>query len=1108
MRASLVTCSLFATALACASPARAQIIVTVAGGGDGDGLPARAVAIRSPTAVAIDQNGGLLIADSKACLVWRVDRRTDRIHIVAGTGHCRSSGDGGPARQAELNGPSGLAVDRQGHVFVAETDGHRIRRVDRHTGLIDTVAGTGEAGFDGDGGDARQASLDAPVGLALDSQGTLYIADSENNRIRRLRHGRIDTVLGPSVAGLGVALSMPSAVLLDGQGRSYIADTGNGRVLVSEPGFVRSRIIAKGDEDAYAIFDNAPPLKSAMREPTSLALGAEGDLYVVDTERSCVWRLDRLGRLRVAVGHRSSAQGDPGYGGDGGAAQDSQLDEPHGVALAANGDLYVADTENARVRRIAAKTGIITTVAGNGTSALTGDGQVATRAALSAPAALAVDRAGALYIADAGNGSLRKVDPIDGTILQIVGADTDRWGGFGHNQLSSTRAGLAFPGGVAIDRFGNVYVADSRGDRILRLDASSATLNTVAGGRRVSSGFGGDGGPARVARMQEPHGLAIGPDGSLYIADLFNGRVRRIDQATGIISSVAGDGPHSITAPSGTKTTFGSFNAVVLDATGNIYIADIREHRIHRVDARTGLVTTMAGNGVRGSERDGTFSGDGGPATLAGLNRPSGVAVDVENNVYVADTANNRIRRIDAKTGIISTVVGSGVAGFSGDRGRPTDAQLNQPSALAVAPDGTLYIADSANDRVRAVLFKPDPATPFLRRVAGRPAAQADISGDFAAAERTCDLLTRHLPTLNREGDLRLHLREAEYVSAALVELQGSEAVRQVRAARCLRILLSPWARSEFEGTRYGRYTRIQRMRRPSERPLSDPSAPIVRKTALELFTRLVRAKPLTPRDREDDVFSATLELVAEVGDDETARALESLIGPRSIGVDAIMNAIARIHGFPERWSGGFLDDNPGGPEELARFEAAEAVKRQARVTEFHAWHANILRMTQSARLRAALRQWEAHLQWGAESSSRFADELTGVIRLGQPVVPLLRELAEHTPDNNTRAGAYIAIAAITGQVDFDMVSQLLDGDNEEVSIGAAMIEGSGSRAFREKLVDVLNRRDAAFSAAAHALVTCHLQEALMPLLAFEGDKSLTQFELMELKAGLEAGEW
>jgi sugar lactone lactonase YvrE len=1117
MRSRLVTCALIAVAFGSSPPARAQVIVTVAGGGNGEALPATAVAIRSPTAVAIDSRGELVIADNKACRVWRVDRRTNRIHIVAGTGHCGSSGDGGPAKQAELDGPSGLAVDRQQHLFVAEADGDRIRRIDLRTGLIETVVGSGKQGFGGDGGDARQASLDTPAGLAIDAQGALYIADSGNNRIRRVRDGRIDTVLGPAVSGLASGLNSPSGVALDAQRRLYVADTDNHRVLLSDPTTGRTRVIASGgDDDNYWKFDNPPPLKSAMTEPTGLAVSANGNLYIADTERNCIWRLSAIGRLSVAVGYRSSAQNDSGPAGDGGSAFDAQLNEPHGIALDANGDLYIADSDNARIRRVTAATQIIATVAGNGTSSLTGDGEKATGATLSSPRAIAVDRAGALYIADSRNDAVRKVDPIDGTILEIVGAQTDRWGGFGHSSLSSTHAGLNFPAGVAVDLFGNVYVSDSDTRRILRFDASSATLDTIAGGRRLTDGLSGDGGPARVARMHDPYGLAIGPDGNLYVADLYNGRIRRIERATGVISSVASYSPESdlkFVSSSGTTTYFGSFHSVAFDGVGNLYVADMRGHRIHRVNVQTGAMTTVAGNGVRDSEGGGTFSGDGGSALLAGLNRPGGVAVDASNNIYVADTANNRVRRIDAQTGIISTIAGSGVAGLSGDGAAAGDAQLNAPTALAIASDGTLYIADSGNDRIRAVLLNPNPQTPFLRRVAGRSALPDERAAEFADADRTCDLLTYHLPSLNLEGDLRLRFHKPEYIAAALTELQAVDAKRQVRAAQCARILLSPWARTEAEGERHEAAVDIRRIRRPAERPFRDPAAPAVRRVALDVLTRVIRA-PLAYADRESDVFSAVLALVVEVADDAAARTLDSLISTGlGYGADAIMNTIASIHGFPQRWTGDFLIDTVN-PDEIKRFNAEEAVKRSARVVAFRSWHSRVLLSDRATRLRTAMREWEPYLEWGSLKSTRFTSELVGVIRMGQEAVPLLRKLAERTPDNDVRAGAYIALAAITGQVDADMVAQLLDGDDEEVAIGAAIIEGAGSRAWREKLIEILDRAEPAQDVAAHALAVCHLRDALAPLQrhAFPNDTSMSRYAvrelIRELEAGLNGGEW
>ena len=339
--------------------------------------------------------------------------------------------------------------------------------------------------------------------------------------------------------------------------------------------------------------------------------------------------------------------GSPYYGGDGGPATAAYLFYPAGVALDGAGNLYIADLENSRIRKVDAA-GVITTVAGDGRCCYSGDGGAAVAARLSSPRGVAVDGAGNLYIADTRNNRIRKVDAA-GVITTVAGTGTEGFGGDGGPAVA---AQLNRPTGVASDGLGNLYIADWGNHRIRKVDAAGV-ITTVAGTGPTGEGeggFGGDGGAATAAQLNRPFGVAVDGAGNLYIADNRNHRIRKVD-AAGVITTVAGTGNTWGFGGDGGAATAAQLawpRGVAVDGAGNLYIAD-GNHRIRKVDAGD-VITTVAGTGTfsyTGAGRG--FGGDGGAATAARLSSPSGVAPDGAGNLYIADTENQRIRRVSAR---------------------------------------------------------------------------------------------------------------------------------------------------------------------------------------------------------------------------------------------------------------------------------------------------------------------------------------------------------------------------------------------------------------------------------------------------------------------------
>ena len=537
-----------------------------------------------------------------------------------------------------------MAVDGSGNLYIADTFNHRVRKVDT-AGVITTFAGTGTVGYNGDGGPASAAWLNRPYGVAVDGSGNLYIADTFNQRIRKVdTAGVITTFAGTGTTGYSGDGSAATAARISG--------------------------------------------------PNGVAVDGSGNIYIADTFNYRVRKVDTAGVITTVAG-----TGTAGYSGDGSAATAARISGPNGVAVDGSGNIYASDASNNRIRKVDAATGNISTAAGGGSI---GDGGAAVSARLNFPYGAALDRAGNIYIADTDNQRIRKVDTA-GVITTVAGTGTDGDGGDGGPAAS---AQLNYPRSVALDAAGNLYIADRDNHRIRKVD-TAGNISTAAG--TGTPGRGGDGGPADAAQLRFPSGAALDTAGNIYIADTFNQRIRKVDTA-GVITTVAGRGAPGFGLGDGIpaiSTQLFYPHSVALDGAGNLYIADTFNHNIRKVDT-AGVITTVAGTRKRGG------SGDGGPAVSARLNLPRGVAVDGAGNLYIADTGNNRIRKVDAATGNIDTLAGTGTNGYN-CCGEAAAAQLNYPFGVALDRAGNIYIADTFNHRVRKV--GPPPPLPTVEPV-------------------------------------------------------------------------------------------------------------------------------------------------------------------------------------------------------------------------------------------------------------------------------------------------------------------------------------------------------------------------------------------------------
>jgi sugar lactone lactonase YvrE len=323
------------------------------------------------------------------------------------------------------------------------------------------------------------------------------------------------------------------------------------------------------------------------------------------------------------------------------------------------------------------------------------------------PSAIVFDATGNLYFAETGHHLIRKLDSL-GNITTIAGTGTQDLSG---DAGPATAAALDSPQGLALDTANNLYIADTHNHRIRKLNLTTGTLVTVAG---TTSGFSGDTGPATSAQLTLPTALALDAVGNLYIADTGNHRIRKLTLATGIITTIAGIGTQGFSGDNGpaTSTAIDSPTGLAVDIAGNLYLADTHNHLIRKITASTGTITTIAGNGSPG------FSGDAAAATTATLAFPHGLSLDATGNIYLADTENHRIRRIDAITGIITTVAGDGTQAFSGDNGPAIAASLDSPSATSLSPTNLLTLSDTGNQRIRQLTAQP-AANTTIKTIAG-----------------------------------------------------------------------------------------------------------------------------------------------------------------------------------------------------------------------------------------------------------------------------------------------------------------------------------------------------------------------------------------------------
>ena len=736
---------------------------------------------KEPSGMAVDGAGNVYVADRANHAIRKITGSGEAT-ILAGTGmHGTADGNGATA---QFHYPRGIAVDGTGNLYVADTENHTIRKITFNSSgwpEVGTLAGTAESpgSTDGTGGDAR---FESPAGVAVDGAGNLYVADTGNHTIRKITSGGAVTTLAGTAGAQGSADGAgsealfygPSAVAVDNAGTLYVADTGNctiRKIVFTGDGTPVVSTLA-GTAGSTGSTDGTGGAAQFLY-PQAVAVDGAGNVYVADSVNHTIRKITSGGVVSTLAGLAGSV------GSADGTGDTARFKNPIGVAGDSANNLYVGDTGNHTIRRGAlappaftsaptasaavdqsfnytvtfsgalpgsysatslpdglgfATPGVISgtpkaagtfpitlsATNGAGTTAATLTLTVATASTYAPPytfttlagtagaygaedgtgstarflppMGVAVDRAGSVYVADTGNHTIRKITS-GGVVTTLAGMA----GNSGSTDGTGSDARLNYPNGVAVDNAGNVYVADTFNSTIRKI-ASSGAVTTLAG---LAGSVGTADGTGDTARFNNPTGVAVDGAGNIYVADMGNFTIRKITSG-GEVTTLAGTpGSQGSADGTGNIARFFAPNGVAVDNAGNVYVADLGNSTVRKITSN-GEVTTLAGTaGVTGST-DGTGSS-------ARFNQPNGVAVDSAGNVYVADTGNSITRKITG-AGVVTTLAGNAsLIGWSDGTG--SIAHFNLPSGVAVDSAGNVYVADTSNFTIRWGALAPPALT-------------------------------------------------------------------------------------------------------------------------------------------------------------------------------------------------------------------------------------------------------------------------------------------------------------------------------------------------------------------------------------------------------------
>jgi DNA-binding beta-propeller fold protein YncE len=624
----------------------------------------------SPTGVAVDASGNVYVADQGNNKIRKISP-SGQVITLAGSGKKGSAN--GPDTLASFYQPSGVALDQYGNVYVADYANNLIRMINP-AGIVSTVAGTGATG--NSNGNSNVASFDGPSGIAVDGAGNIYVADQHNNMIRKISpNGTVTTLAGSGTPGFtngtgtGATFTYPTGVAVSGDGSVYVADYGNQVIRKIDP----YAIVSTYAGDGSLPFANGPAAAATFDYPFGIAVSGSGIVYVAEQGNQDI-------RMITTSGIVSTFAGSGTAGSKNGPGNIASFWYPLGLAVDGSDNVYVADQSNNMIRKINSSD-IVSTLAGTGLSGASNSNDLYS-ASFKNPSGVAVDGQGNVYVADTYSMVIRKISSAgDVSTLAGNGSSTSIDG-------PDSTASFFFPFGIAVDAHGNIYVSEL--DNKIRMISTSGVVTTLAGNLgRVGSANG----LGTMASFNQPSGIAVDASGNIYVADAGNNLIREISPA-GMVSTLAGSGAAG--SANSSSLDMASFNhpmGVAVDAAGNVYVADAGNNLIREIQPLRGVIT---------------LAGTGSPSSLNGalakstFKYPTGIAVDVAGQLYIADNGNNMIRMI---TALVSSLAGSGIVGSVNGVG--PFASFNSPIGVAVDAMGYVYVADAYNNLIRKIAQTP-----------------------------------------------------------------------------------------------------------------------------------------------------------------------------------------------------------------------------------------------------------------------------------------------------------------------------------------------------------------------------------------------------------------
>jgi sugar lactone lactonase YvrE len=635
-----------------------------------------------PIGVAFDASGNLYVADSGNQTIRKISP-TGISSTFAGAAGALGANDGSGSN-ARFSTPSGVAVDSAGNVYVSDSGNHTIRKITA-AGAVTTFAGSaGNYGSaDGTGSAAR---FNNPIGLAFTSSGDLLVVDSNNHALRKVSAAGLVTTIAGSAGSSGSAdgtgsaarFSNPHSVAIDGSGNIFVSDAGNHTIRkITAAGVVTTIAGTAGSSGSSDGTGGAARFNS----PQGLAFDASGNLFVADSGNNLLRKISAAGAVATFAGATGALRSIDGTG----AA--ARFQSPGGVAFDAAGTLHVSDFYNHTIRRVTAAAAV-TTWLGSPASAGATDG-IGAAGLFQNPYGIAIDAARNLYLADRFNHTIRKISAA-GVVTTLAGSA----GNSGSADGLGAAARFYNPFGVAVDAIGNVYVAD-QGNQTIRKITPNGLVSTLAG---APNALGSADGTGSAARFFSPAGVAVDASGTVFVADSVNQTIRKIT-ADGTVSTFAGSAGNAGSADgTGSAARFLSPFGVAVDASGNVFVADLGNHTIRKISA-AGVVTTVAGTAGTSGNRDGA-------ALTARLNNPIALAIDPAGNLFLADFTNDVVRLV-TPAGVVKTAAGGS---YGSSDGTGAGAQFIDPAGIAIDAFGTLYVVDSSNNLIRRGL-PPGAAT-------------------------------------------------------------------------------------------------------------------------------------------------------------------------------------------------------------------------------------------------------------------------------------------------------------------------------------------------------------------------------------------------------------